>query len=113
MTGRRVMVLALCCAVVACDFELVDPPPPPRPYFNVFVHATEADSTDIFFQATLQLGVDSIGRQFQLADSTLSIDGIHLQPDATGPKSNWVSYVWRARLSAPPAGNAYSVRPFP
>ena len=103
MTGRRAMVLALCCAVGACEFELVDPPPPPRPHFDVFVHATEADSTDIFFQATLLLGVDSTGRQFQLADSTLSIDGIHLRPNTASPKSNRVSYVWSARLGAPPA----------
>jgi hypothetical protein len=103
MTSRRAMVLALCGAVVACDFELVDPPAPPHPQLNIFVHATEADSTDILFQADLQLGVDSTGRQFQLADSSLSVNGVQLRPAFARPRSNSVLYAWTGRLSAPPA----------
>jgi hypothetical protein len=103
MNGTRAVVLGLCGALTACDFELVDPPAPPHPQFNVFVHVSDADSTDILFQADLQLGVDSTGRQFQLADSSLSVNGVQLRPAFAKPRSNSVLYAWTGRLSAPPA----------
>jgi hypothetical protein len=98
------MVLALCGALAACDFELVDPPPPPPPLFIVSVRASQTDSTQIFVQALLQVGVDSLGHEYRLSDSTLSINGEKLPPPAVRPRSNnSLSYTWSVtRLGPPP-----------
>src|SRR5436190_6965262 len=95
MTRTRAMLLALCAALAACDFELVDPPPPPPPRFSVFVRALQTDSTQIFVDAVLQLGVDSLGREFRLSDSTLSINGEKVPPSTIRPRSkNALFYRW-------------------
>jgi len=102
MTKRRAIVLSLCGALAACDFELVDPPPPPPPYFTISIRATQTDSTQIFVNGVLQVGVDSLGREFRLLDSTLSINGEKLPPPEVRPRAkNSLFYSWSVTQIGP------------